>query len=125
MDELLLKLLLASLALERALTVLFSISTVKELISTEGRYMKGTDLKAGIALALGFIIAMGLDWRVLSIIASTESSLAGFRYIDYYMTGALISGGSDFMNNFIRRFSASRKLAEEAAKKNGNGQQNN
>lgn len=120
MEELfkvLMNLAIISITIERAFTVLFSIGFIKNIVASEGRILKGTDLKSGIILVVSIFIAKSLDYRILAILTENTNIVSDFMlWIDWVMTGALISGGSDMINNYIRKIVAQRKLTEELLK---------
>ena len=125
MEELfkvLMNLAIISITIERAFTVLFSIGFIKNIVTSEGKILKGTDLKSGIILVVSIFIAQSLDYRILAILTENTNIVSDFMlWIDWIMTGALISGGSDLINNYIRQIAAQRKLVEETLKEKQNG----
>lgn len=117
----LLKLALISLTIERAFNVIFNISFIKEIVNAEGKWFPRTDFKTAIVLVVSVFIAQGLDYRILALISSAKDVNTFTLWADYIMTGAVISGGSDVVNNYIREIAAKRKLVEEALKEKQNG----
>jgi|SRR3990167_6179170 len=120
--KILMNLAIISITIERAFTVIFSIKFIKNIVDREGGFLNGTDLKSGVILAICILIAKSLDYRILAILTENTEIVSDFMlWIDWVMTGALISGGSDMINNYIRRIVAQRKLVEETLKEKQNG----
>ncbi len=119
--KVLMNLAIISITVERAFTVLFAIGFIKNVVSAEGKYLNGTDLKSGIILVICIFIAKSLDYRILAILTENINVSNNFMlWIDWIMTGALISGGSDMINNYIRKIVAQRRLIEETLKEKQN-----
>lgn len=102
-----LKLFVIAISVERSLKFLYDLSFVKRIVDKEGIFFHGTDLKAGISLFISIAICVGLDYRVIALLTNGHVTVPPFvKMIDYYITGSLIASGSEMVNSYFKRLKA-------------------
>ena len=114
--NILIQLFIVSLSVERALKIIFDLAIVKRYVDEESAFFPGTDFKAMIALALSMLICIGLDWRVLAIVANKTGDVPSFiKWIDYYVTGSLISSGTERIVLYFKEVKAKSDMIKSMA----------
>ena len=107
---------LISITVERALTVFFSLKIVSDLVNKEGKHFSGSDFKVLLTWVVSIIIARAFDLRVIALIAGGEIIVGKtMHWCDWILTGALISMGTNIINNWLRIIISKRKLIEDLA----------